>query len=89
MTLFILLDNPELSVKDAMMQSAEITMGHKLKIFGALFVVVLITSGCTVLVQIITQSANIATIASWVISIILMPFTSLFFAGIYERIRRS
>ena len=89
MTLFILLDNPELSVKEAMMHSAEITMGHKLKIFGALFVVVLISSGCTVLVQIITQSVNIATIVSWGISIILMPFTSLFFAGIYERIRRS
>ena len=89
MTLFILLDNPELSVKDAMMQSAEITMGHKLKIFGALFVAVLISSGCTILVQIITQSANIATIVSWGISIILMPFGSLFFAGIYERIRRS
>ena len=40
MTLFILLDNPELSVKEAMMHSAEITMGHKLKIFGAFFVVV-------------------------------------------------
>ena len=89
MTLFILLDNPELSVKEAMMHSAEITMGHKLKIFGALFVAVLISSGCTVLVQIITQSANIATIVGYGISIILMPFTSLFFAGIYERIRRS
>lgn len=89
MTLFILLDNPELSVKEAMMHSAEITMGHKLKIFGALFVALLISLGCTVLVQIITQSANIATIVSWGISIILVPFTSLFFAGIYERIRRS
>ena len=89
MTLFILLDNPELSVKEAMKHSAEITMGHKLKIFGAFFVVALISSGCTVLVQIITQSANIATIVGWGISIILTPFTSLFFAEIYEMIRRS
>ena len=45
MTVYILLDKPELSVKEAMKLSSEITMGHKLKIFGAVFVIMMIVRG--------------------------------------------
>ena len=89
MTVYILLDKPELSVKEAMKLSSEITMGHKLKIFGAVFVIMMIFVVCNVLLEITTQSLYITQIVTWGITIILAPFGQLFFAGIYERIRRS
>ena len=89
MTYYILLDNPELSVKEAMKHSTEITMGHKFKIFCAIFVITMISAVGGILIANTIRSFYLVVIMSYGIPIIFMPFTLLFGSGIYERIRRS
>ena len=84
MTNFILLDHRELSVKEAMNLSAEITMGNKFKIFyGCLLIgIIPIVAYCILYYYKLYH-------LPFFLSCLLAPFGSLYFAGIYEKIKRS
>lgn len=84
MTFFILLDHRELSVKEAMNLSAEITMGNKFKIFyGCLLISIIPCVAYGILYYF--KLHHLAVL----LSCLLAPIGTLYCAGIYEKIKRS
>ena len=76
MTILIMLDHPEYSVKEAMAESSAIMYGHKLQMFGF-----------GVLIGLIVISGILLTLgigAFW-----LLPWTGTFIAAFYDSIRRK
>ena len=74
-TFFILLDRPDLSVKEAMTESCRIMYGHKLEYFGMsllLFLIALVVVFCTLFIGLL-----------W-----LVPFYGVFWAAFYESVKR-
>ncbi|MBQ9338207.1 MAG: DUF975 family protein [Lentisphaeria bacterium] len=74
-TIFILLDRPDLSVKEAMEESCRIMYGHKLHFFGLSLLLALIAipvAVCTLFIGLL-----------W-----LVPWMGVFWAAFYESIKR-
>ena len=76
MTFFIMLDNPECSVKEAMTESSQIMYGHKMQFFGYGILLGLITLGATVI--------TLGVALFW-----LLPWLGTFYAAFYDSIRRQ
>ena len=76
MTFFVMLDDPECSVKEAMAESSKIMYGHKMQLFGYSVLLGLIALGTTV----ITLGIGLF----W-----LLPWLGTFYAAFYDSIRRQ
>ncbi|MBE6394422.1 MAG: DUF975 family protein [Lentisphaerae bacterium] len=76
MTFFVMLDNPECSVKEAMTESSQIMYGHKMQLFGYGILLGLITLGATVI--------TLGVALFW-----LLPWLGTFYAAFYDSIRRQ
>lgn len=88
-TLQVLLDDPELKVKDAMRKSAEITQGKKLKIFLLFFLIISVITVPQILLANIVDNVIIMNIISYIITTIMAPLVTLISAETYDRIRYS
>ena len=76
MTIYVMLDNPECSVKDAMAESSEIMYGHKMQFMGYTFLLIFI---CT--------AGSICTLGIGLFW--LLPWAWAFYAAFYDSIRRQ
>ena len=76
MTFFVMLDNPECSVKEAMAESSKIMYGHKMQLLGYGILLGLITLGATVI--------TLGVALFW-----LLPWLGTFYAAFYDSIRRQ
>ena len=76
MTIYVMLDNPECSVKDAMAESSEIMYGHKLQFMGY-----------GILLSLICIAVSICTLGIGLFW--LIPWAGAFMAAFYESIRRQ
>ena len=76
MTFFVMLDNPECSVKEAMTESSQIMYGHKLQLFGYSILQCLISLSATLL--------TLGIALFW-----LLPWLGTFYAAFYDSIRRQ
>ena len=76
MTFFVMLDNPECSVKEAMTESSQIMYGHKMQLFGYSILLCLISLSATLL--------TLGIALFW-----LLPWLGTFYAAFYNSIRRQ
>ena len=76
MTIYVMLDNPECSVKDAMAESSEIMYGHKLQFMGY-----------GILLTLICIAVSICTLGIGLFW--LIPWAGAFMAAFYDSIRRQ
>ena len=76
MTFFVMLDDPQCSVKEAMTESSKIMYGHKMQFFGYNLLLCLIVLSATVL--------TLGIALFW-----LLPWIGTFYAAFYDSIRRQ